>query len=262
MYLGGALHRKGVVNSSCTLRRGSFPLAMLAAIMVGCGDSDGTGGFTDIPAPNASTGGSGGSAGIAAGGAGTSTAGGAGTSTGAMGGTGAGGSGTSGTGASGVDAGGTSGPGDCETCGEADCVDLQSDPAHCGDCGQACDPGEGCTGGQCGCGATSASFSADVLPILTARCASPGCHSGMRPQAGLSLTATTAYALLVGVAAVQCNDGRLRIAPGLPAESYLMSKLLGVDLCAGTQMPKSGQSLPASELGAISAWICAGAAND
>lgn len=142
------------------------------------------------------------------------------------------------------------------------CVDTDFDPNHCGGCGQACDAGEGCTAGQCGCGSDPATFSADVLPILTAQCSAPGCHSGMRPQADLSLTASTAYASLVGGASVQCSDGRLRVAPGDPAGSYLMDKLLGIDLCSGTRMPKTGQSLSAAELSAISAWICAGALND
>ena len=86
-----------------------------------------------------------------------------------------------------------------------------------------------------------------------------GCHGGVRPQAGLGLTVAAAYDDLVDVTASQCNDGRKLVDPGDPAGSYLMDKLLGVDLCAGGQMPKTGQSLSSQELETISNWICAGA---
>jgi hypothetical protein len=35
-------------------------------------------------------------------------------------------------------------------CGKK-CFDLQTDPAHCGSCGNACDESEVCLGGTCGC---------------------------------------------------------------------------------------------------------------
>jgi hypothetical protein len=38
-----------------------------------------------------------------------------------------------------------------------------------------------------------------------------------------------------------------------------MDKLLGANLCSGSQMPKAGQSLPAGDLAKISDWICQGA---
>jgi hypothetical protein len=41
-----------------------------------------------------------------------------------------------------------------------------------------------------------------------------------------------------------------------------MNKLMGVNLCFGSQMPKAGVSLAQQELDAIGAWICGGAAND
>ena len=33
-------------------------------------------------------------------------------------------------------------------CGDS-CVDYKTDPANCGDCGKACNPGEACSGGEC-----------------------------------------------------------------------------------------------------------------
>ena len=104
-------------------------------------------------------------------------------------------------------------------------------------------------------GATS--FSAQVLPILIAECATGGCHSGRMPAESLSLEEGLAYAELVGVAASQCAE-RTRVTPGAPEASYLMDKLLGVDMCAGTRMPKSG-SLSEAEMQTISDWITEGA---
>jgi hypothetical protein len=41
-----------------------------------------------------------------------------------------------------------------------------------------------------------------------------------------------------------------------------MQKLLNIDTCTGSQMPKAGQSLPKADLEAISSWICSGAPNN
>jgi hypothetical protein len=46
------------------------------------------------------------------------------------------------------------------------------------------------------------------------------------------------------------------------AKSYLVNKLTGVDLCAGTQMPKAGSSLSLSEIDLVRGWICNGAPNN
>jgi hypothetical protein len=81
----------------------------------------------------------------------------------------------------------------------------------------------------------------------------------MRPKEGLSLDAGAAYAELVDVAASQCGGGRKLVKAGDAGQSYLMHKLLGTELCSGSQMPKAGQSLPANQLALISDWICQGA---
>ena len=49
------------------------------------------------------------------------------------------------------------------------------------------------------------------------------------------------------------------VDPGSPSTSYLMQKLLGTDICTGTQMPKAGASLPSGDIDLIAAWICVGA---
>jgi len=147
-------------------------------------------------------------------------------------------------------------------CGSS-CVDTATDDANCGGCGQACGAGEACVAGTCQCVASgSVSFKAEVAPILQAACTSAGCHSGARPKEGLALDASKAYAELVGVATSQCGGKRQLVVPGSPATSYLLQKLLNIDLCTGSQMPKAGQSLAEGELDAISGWICAGAPNN
>jgi Stigma-specific protein, Stig1 len=155
------------------------------------------------------------------------------------------------------------GAGLCEAgacnCGQG--IDIQTDPYNCGSCGNLCAPGQACQAGACTCAATSVSFSATILPIFDARCANIGCHRPPMAKEGLDLSAATAHGALVGVAASQCNDGRLRVAPGDPANSYLLDKMLGVDLCSGSKMPKMGM-VPNSEIEAITSWICSGAAND
>jgi hypothetical protein len=146
------------------------------------------------------------------------------------------------------------------------CVDTQTDSAHCGGCDQPCGYGRTCDGGECGCAPTPVSFAAEVQPILTENCVSNGCHGGSNPKKDLSLEAGAAWADLVDVPAVECNDGRLRVAPGDPENSYLMHKLLGIQLCSGVQMPQSGgpgnDTLADEDLDRISAWICQGAADN
>ena len=77
------------------------------------------------------------------------------------------------------------------------------------------------------------------------------------PQEGLDLTTGNAHAELVDVDSVQCQNRKL-VLPGSPSESYLMDKMLNVDLCSGTKMPKLG-TLPAADIQIVSDWICSGA---
>jgi len=141
------------------------------------------------------------------------------------------------------------------------CVDLSSSSIHCGDCGSPCAPSEACSEGSCSCDAADLSYAADVEPLLVESCTSMGCHgSGPMPaQEGLRLSTGDGYDNLVGVAADQCGD-RLLVDPGHPGSSYLLDKILGINLCSGTKMPKMGAGLSAAESDLISQWICGGAA--
>jgi hypothetical protein len=149
-------------------------------------------------------------------------------------------------------------PGGGTPCGNQ-CIDTLANPQNCGGCGIVCALGQTCEAGVCTCSGATASFANDIEPILSRNCAARGCHSGVRPAEGLSLVSGTAYANLVGVRSRQCADGRLRVVPGDPAKSYLMNKLMDVNVCFGTQMPKAGTSLPRADIEQIGAWICSGA---
>jgi hypothetical protein len=159
--------------------------------------------------------------------------------------------------------------GDCDTdCGTGTCaagtcdcgngIDTNVDPDNCGTCGNVCPPGQTCEAGECTCGTASVSFSSAIQPILTANCATIGCHRAPMPKEGLDLSNGAAYGSLVNAPSSQCGGGRLRVAPGDPGDSYMMDKILGVDLCFGSKMPKMG-SVPNADIEAISNWICGGA---
>ncbi len=136
-------------------------------------------------------------------------------------------------------------------------VDTMTDPKNCGAIDNVCAPGQTCAGGVCTCGASSVAFSA-VQVILTAKCATGGCHSGAAPKSSLDLSSASAYAALVDVPAKQCADGRMRVKPGDPSNSYIIDKALNVDKCSGNRMPPS-VALPLDSVQTISDWICGGA---
>lgn len=145
--------------------------------------------------------------------------------------------------------------------GDPGCGDTLSDPDNCGECGNPCAPGQTCEAGVCTCGADTASFSTDVQPILTMKCATALCHNGSTPKAGLTLSAGNAYAELTQTSAAACSGGRPLVTPGQPTESYIVDKLLGARICSGKRMPPAA-SLGVDQIKTISDWICAGALDD
>jgi hypothetical protein len=91
------------------------------------------------------------------------------------------------------------------------------------------------------------------------RCHTPG-RSGFR-EVGMDFsTPDIAYAHLVGVRSV-LKPGVLRVAPGDPANSFLIHKLEGHDL-VGVRMPQNADPLTPGQIQIIARWIQRGAPRD
>lgn len=105
-----------------------------------------------------------------------------------------------------------------------------------------------------------------VQAIVARSCAFSSCHGGTR--AFPMLSADLAYATLTTAMSMQVTSMRL-VAPGDPAQSWLMHKLDGTmssqPTCAGmnspcgVSMPQSSERLPAHERELVRAWIRMGA---
>jgi hypothetical protein len=137
---------------------------------------------------------------------------------------------------------------------------------NCGACGNLCAPGQTCEAGACKCApGTSATF-ADVQAIFSKSCGNSGfCHNKTNPAGGLDLRTGMSYASLVDMNTSYCQDGRKRVVPGDPSESYIIDKIMNTQLCNLPNGSKSGKmppgsTLPAADLQTISNWIC-GVAN-
>jgi hypothetical protein len=137
------------------------------------------------------------------------------------------------------------------------CVDTDTSSLHCGGCDQPCPVGSTCEDAACACPGPAVSYANDIEPLFAADCTGMGCHGAPVPQEQLDLRAGSGYDDLVEVTASQCD--RLRVAPGQPEASYLLDKLLGVDMCLGTRMPKAATPYSADRIELVTAWICQGA---
>lgn len=109
-------------------------------------------------------------------------------------------------------------------------------------------------------------WSAEVQPLLSTRCA--GCHgnSGTPQYAGFAniQDPVLGYANIVSVTSVELPT-MARIEPGDHLQSYLWHKINGSQLSvggSGVRMPQFGPFLDAAELDGIAGWIDAGALND
>ena len=94
-------------------------------------------------------------------------------------------------------------------------------------------------------------------------CAS--CHNPGNPfvfrQVGMDLSGDNSYASLVGVASRE-QPGMQRVAPGDPANSYVVQKLEGGAGITGLRMPSGGPYLSAGQIAIIKRWIELGARRD
>jgi hypothetical protein len=64
---------------------------------------------------------------------------------------------------------------------------------------------------------------------------------------------------VVGVPATQCCDGRFLVQPGNAAQSYLLDKVEGHDICQGVRMPFDLPPLTNTDTLTLVQWICEGA---
>lgn len=97
------------------------------------------------------------------------------------------------------------------------------------------------------------SYVTDVVPVFAANCGGEVCHNGQWGGGG-------AYENLVDVRAPECCDGRKLVLPGDPNRSYLVQKLKGIDLCAGSRMPLD-RKIDDRDVATLIDWICEGAPN-
>jgi hypothetical protein len=104
--------------------------------------------------------------------------------------------------------------------------------------------------------------------IFDTTCLDIGCHNATSLAGGQSLAPGESYAQLVGVtpqnvAAVQ--DGLLRVTPGNPDESFLVTKItlpVVFDPRYGSRMPSGKPALSADQIEQVRAWILRGALPD
>jgi hypothetical protein len=103
------------------------------------------------------------------------------------------------------------------------------------------------------------SFINDVQPILSASCATSGCHSATTSAAGLNLS-SSAYSRIVNVSSSQMSTLFL-IKPMDPDNSYLLRKIKGTGI-NGSQMPRGSSPLAVEVITVIENWIRQGALNN
>lgn len=110
---------------------------------------------------------------------------------------------------------------------------------------------------------TAASLANHVQPILSARCALSGCHTGASPPEGMNLSDGQTFANTVNVPSNQ--SPLLRIKPLDPDSSYLVHKILGTQGTVGgggSRMPARNCCLTQAQIDTVTAWIRKGAKNN
>jgi hypothetical protein len=108
------------------------------------------------------------------------------------------------------------------------------------------------------------SFSQQVQPILTDRCAFSGCHASTSPAAEQSLAEGLAYVNVYNVPSQELPSMD-RVEPGDPDQSYLVHKIQGTHLDvggSGLRMPRGQEPLSQDQINLIRAWIQQGARNN
>jgi hypothetical protein len=119
----------------------------------------------------------------------------------------------------------------------------------------ACGSGDGFVGSGGASGPLVPTFESIQANVFEPLCSH--CHAGANAPAGLRLDAANSYAMLVGIASVERPNLR-RVAPGDPANSYLIHKLEGTQ-AIGERMPAGLPPLPQADIDVIRQWIADGA---
>ena len=118
--------------------------------------------------------------------------------------------------------------------------------------------------GESGVEPGEVSFSQQVQPILTDRCAFSGCHASTSPAAEQSLAEGLAYVNVYNVPSQELPSMD-RVEPGDPDQSYLVHKIQGTHLDvggSGLRMPRGQEPLSQDQINLIRAWIQQGARNN
>jgi hypothetical protein len=111
---------------------------------------------------------------------------------------------------------------------------------------------------------TTPTWASIYATVLAPSCASAVCHgaSGALFAGNLDLSSSdTAFAALVSVSSDLSGCG-VRVVPGDPASSLLVTKLEGTQAAGCGDVMPVGTMLPASQIAVIRTWITGGAHND
>lgn len=106
----------------------------------------------------------------------------------------------------------------------------------------------------------AATFARVRTEVFAASCASSGCHAGGHAPLGLALDGAAAWTNLVGVPSAESR--LLRVAPGDPDASFLVSKIRVDGEIVGAAMPPDAPRLSASQIRLVVDWVRRGAPND
>jgi len=136
-------------------------------------------------------------------------------------------------------------------------------------CSSSSDPPAGGDAGGAGTG--SASFKKDVIPVLSAFCATSACHGSRENNLGVHLLTADPAAVYAELQRESPTATGVKfIVPGDPAKSFFFAKIEGTqsdfsDKClipaCGETMPP-GSKLTTAQRATIRQWIEGGAKND
>jgi hypothetical protein len=102
----------------------------------------------------------------------------------------------------------------------------------------------------------------DVQAIFTSSCTDQSCHTAADQAGDLALEPGSSHAALVGVLSANpaaLSAGLLRVSPGNPDTSFLMTKLTTPLHGQGSKMPLGKPPLTAAQIQVIRDWITHGA---